>query len=322
MSSEPSPRRSPRLRRDVADPYAELWEGVRANRRKPRQRSRRHTFRVTIVSVIAVVVAGLLAVPLVQQWMPAKQGTGVSTLAAENGPSAQPGVSGKPGSPFAGTPAEAYARGTAGVVPPPATKVGGWSASQVKQVLTRTRDVLVAARLDPAVVEQGDPTKYLQLLAPATRPMVRSSIEKGGPGLGYVTRLAPGFQLDRTAAVRVAGKMTANVGRYGQLVVMADYVWVYPLKGGKAQENAGPGSTLVVLHTVESYEWYRPEAISTADRGLRPGGGNSYTFNMDCTLVGKGLLALPPPGQGGRPSSPNDAAYSPTTKPESIPSTC
>ena len=116
--------------------------------------------------------------------------------------------------------------------------------------------------------------------------------------------------------------MSARAGKDGQLIVMADYVWVYPLKGGKLSDSAGPGSTLVVLHTVESYEVYRPEAIAVSDRGLRPGGGNSYTFNMDCTLVGKGLLALPPPDQGGRPSSPDDAAYSPQTNPKSIRSTC
>jgi hypothetical protein len=116
--------------------------------------------------------------------------------------------------------------------------------------------------------------------------------------------------------------MSAKAGKDGQLVVTADYVWVYPLKGGKPSAAAGPGSRLVVLHTVESYELYRPEAISVSDRGLRPGGGNSYTFNMDCSLVGKGLLALPPPDQGGRPSSPDDAAYSPRTDPRSIRSTC
>jgi hypothetical protein len=314
MSSEPARTRS---RKTAPDPYATLWDGA-ARRRSAHRRSRRHTLRVTIVSVIAVVVAGLLAVPLVQQWAPvgnsATRGSDGST-AAKDGPSG-------PSDPFAGTPAERYAVATRGVVVPKAKQVGSWTAVDVRNALRQTQKVLIAARLDPRVLEQGSAATYLALLSPATRGMVGAAIRSGGPGLGYVTRLAPGFTLDRSSAIRVAGTMSAKAGKDGQLVVTADYVWVYPLKGGKPSAAAGPGSRLVVLHTVESYELYRPEAISVSDRGLRPGGGNSYTFNMDCSLVGKGLLALPPPDQGGRPSSPDDAAYSPRTDPRSIRSTC
>ncbi|HEV7754863.1 MAG TPA: hypothetical protein VGO94_03295 [Mycobacteriales bacterium] len=316
MSSEPA--RTRYRRKAAPDPYAQLWDGA-SRRRSAHRRSRRHTVRVTIVSVIAVVVAGLLAVPLVQQWAPVgNSATGPVDAAAGGG-----GVAAKASSdPFDGTPAERYAVGIRGVVLPKPKQVGSWPASDVRTVMTQTRSVLVAARLDPRVVQRGSTAAYLKLLSPATRGMVSASIRRGGPGLGYVTRLAPGFTLDPKAKIRVAGKMTARAGRDGQLVVMADYVWVYPLRGGKPSAAAGPGSTLVVLHTVESYEVYRPEAIAASDRGLRPGGGNSYTFNMDCSLVGKGLLGLPPPDQGGRPSSPDDAAYSPNTNPKSIRSTC
>jgi hypothetical protein len=316
MSSEPA---RPRSRQAAPDPYATLWRGA-SRRRSAHRRSRRHTVRVTIVSVIAVVVAGLLAVPLVQQWAPvgnsATRGSGSAdgSTAAKDGPGRS--------DPFAGTPAERYPVATRGVLLPPAKQVGSWPAAEVRNVLRQTRSALLAARLDPRVLERGSAAGYLQLLSPATRDMVGAAIQRGGPGLGYVTRLAPGFTLDRSAPIRVAGAMSARAGRDGQLVVTADYVWVYPLQGGRPSSSAGPGSRLVVLHTVESYEVYRPEAISVSDRGLRPGGGNSYTFNMDCALVAKGLLALPPPDQGGRPSSPDDAAYSPKTDPRSIRSTC
>jgi hypothetical protein len=316
MSSEPA-----RPRPEAApDPYAPLWDGVR-RRRSAHRRSRRHTVRVTIVSVIAVVVAGLLAVPLVQQWAPVGN-SATRPAGTGDGSAAAKGTAGRSSDPFAGTPAEKYAVGTRGVVLPKPKQIGSWTAAEVRRVLVETRNVLVAARLDPRVVERGGTAAYLRLLSPGTRGMVGAAIRRGGPGLGYVTRLAPGFTLDPKAKIRVAGKMSARAGKDGQLIVMADYVWVYPLRGGRPSAAAGPGSTLVVLHTVESYEVYRPEAIAASDRGVRPGGGNSYTFNMDCTLVGKGLLALPPPDQGGRPSSPDDAAYSPKTNPRSIRSTC
>jgi hypothetical protein len=203
---------------------------------------------------------------------------------------------------------------------PRAVQVGAWSAADVGKVLRQTRNILVTARLDPRTVEKGDLAPYLRLLAPATRPMVRKQIVAGGLAIGYVTRLAPGYALDPDAAVRVAGTMSVRAGKDGQLVVSADYVWVYPVRGGKPITNGAPGSTLVLLRASESYEWYRPEAIGPADRGLRPGVGSVYTWNVNCSLVTKGLLALPVPGPTNRPA--DRAAYNPGTKPRSVPSTC
>jgi hypothetical protein len=320
MSSEPTRPGPTRPLSTPPDPYARLW--ARADRRRSaHRRSRRHTVRVTVVGVIAVVVAGLLAVPLVQRWVPTAGGsTGSDTTAADSAGSVRKGKVAVPDGPFAGTPAQKYARGAAGIVVPRATQVGTWPAKDVAVVMARTRAALAAARLDPRVVQQGNPKPYLQLLAPATRTMVSKQIAAGGPAIGYVTRLAPGFTIDETAAIRVAGKMSARSGKDGQLIVTADYVWVYPLKGGKVARDAGAGARLVVLRATESYEWYRPQAIAQADRGLRPGGGDSYTWNIDCQLVAKGLFALPPAKQDRRPA--DAAAYNPAAKPRSVPSTC
>jgi hypothetical protein len=321
MSSEPTRPQPARPLSTPPDPYARLWARADRRRRSAHRRSRRHTVRVTVVGVIAVVVAGLLAVPLVQRWVPTAGGsTGTGTT---SGDSAQPVRKGRLAvrqGPLAGTPAEKYARGAEGIVLPRATQVGNWSAQEVHEVLRRTRLALAAARLDPRVVTQGDPTPYLQQLAPATRTMVRGQITSGGAAIGYVTRLGPGFTVDDAAGVRVAGSLRARAGRDGQLVVTADYVWVYPLKGGKVRSDAGAGARLVVLRALESYEWYRPQAIAAADRGLRPGGGESYTWNIDCGLLGKGLLALPPASQRTGPA--DTAAYNPKARPKSVPSTC
>jgi hypothetical protein len=320
MSSESSHDRPARSRSAPPDPYAKLWAGAE-RRRSAHRRSRRQTLRVTIVSVIAVVVAGLLAVPLVQQWVPAGNASWGPSLIGANGPAPSPSPT-LPADPFTDTPAKGYAVGKAGVVLPPARTVGAWKSADVANVLRRTRDVLVTARLDPRMVEKGDTAAYLRLLAPATQRLVRQEIAKGGPGLGYVTRLAPTWSIDAKAGIRVAGRMSVKAGKDGQLVVTADYVWVYPLKGGNVKPPVVPGSRLVVLRTVETYEWYRPESITPSDRGLRPGGGSVGQSNMDCTLADKGLLALPPPGQKGRPAARNDPAFSPRTKPGAIPDTC
>ncbi|HEY0485016.1 MAG TPA: hypothetical protein VGD72_02050 [Mycobacteriales bacterium] len=318
MSSESSRDRPARARSTPPDPYAKLWAGAE-RRRSAHRRSRRHTVRVTVVSVIAVVVAGLLAVPLVQHWVPAGTVSWGPALLGARGADRSATL---PADPFTGTPAERYPRAADGIVLPRPTAIGSWSASDVGMVLRRTRDVLVAARLDPRMVEQGTTARYLALLAPATRAMVRQQVVAGGPGLGYVTRLAPGWTIDAKAGIRVAGTMSVKAGKDRQLVVTADYVWVYPLKGGTAKPPPVAGSRLVVLRTVETYEWYPPESITVADRGLRPGGGTVGQSNMDCTLADKGLLALPPPGQKGRPAALSDPAYSPKTQPGAIPDTC
>jgi hypothetical protein len=276
--------------------------------------------RAVFVVIVSVVVAILLAVPVVG----ALRGEGGRFLLGSSAglaPAAHPTAKGSSADPFAGTPAEHYASGVAGVVVPAARPIGNWPGSEVSAVLARTKEVLVAARLEPQVIERGDLSGYLALLSSGTRSMVSLEIKKGEPGLGYVTRLAPGFSL-ASQGVRVSGSMSPALGKDGQLVVTADYVWVYPLRGGIAESSKGSGATLVLLHTVESYEWYRPEGIAAGDRGLRPGGGASYTFNMDCVQVKKGLLALPHPGQGGRPSAPNVDAYDPSTALGAVPTTC
>lgn len=54
--------------------------------------------------------------------------------------------------PFRGSPAVRWADGAAGIVPPEAKAVGGMSKEQVAHALRSTKEVLVAANLDPATL--------------------------------------------------------------------------------------------------------------------------------------------------------------------------
>jgi len=178
--------------------------------------------------------------------------------------------------------------------------IGSWKVAEVALVLRHTQRVLVAGRLDPRVVERRDPQAYLAFLAPSTRPLAARAISQGEPGLGYVTRLGPGYRLDPKGP-RVSGRMSVAAGKDGQLVVTADFTWVYPLIYPPGSIRLGmlvPGGRLVVLRAVETFEWYPATAVSPPERGLRPGGGTSSASNIDCTLIRRGLLGLPPPGQG------------------------
>lgn len=73
-----------------------------------------------------------------------------------------PGATGAVGtptmpSPFAGTPAEGFAEGAAGIVLPPAEPVGDFTADAVAEALTQVRQALVAARLAPGMLVDHDP---------------------------------------------------------------------------------------------------------------------------------------------------------------------
>lgn len=226
-------------------------------------------------------------------------------------------VSPKSTDPFEGTPAETYPVGAAGIVVPPAKRVGAWSPAQVRDVMNRTKQTLIEARLNPLMVQQGNPQKYLSTISVSARNPVLNSL-KTGEALGYVTQLASDHTL--AAPIRVKGTMTVTQGPKKELVVNADYLWIYPLDGGVPVESEGPGSKLVVLHTIETYQWFAPRNVAKKDTGLRPGAGKLYTFNMDCDLAKSGKLGLQRAAPGKAQTVPDDKAYDLLTK--DLPNTC
>jgi hypothetical protein len=220
--------------------------------------------------------------------------------------------------PFAGTPAAGFAEGDAGIVPAAATAIGPWTAPEVQDVLNRTKQTLVAARLDSPMVEQGDTAAYLASISEGARATVSKSLQTAD-ALGYVSRLADGFQL--AAPIRVKGSMTVTLGTKKELVVSANYVWVYPLVGSVPTTPKGAGSSLVLLHTAETYQWFSPKGIAKKDTGLRPGAGQIAKLNLDCSFARGGKLALPSSDSGGPPAPPA-SAYNPATNPDLLPSPC
>jgi hypothetical protein len=190
----------------------------------------------------------------------------------------------------------------------------------VADVLARTKRTLVAARLDPGLVELGNPGGYLATISEGARTTVAATLETA-EAPGYVTRLDPRHRL--LAPVRVKGSMSVAAGPKKELVVTADYVWVYALSatGKGIVAPKGAGAKLVVVHAVETYQWFSPTGIAKKDTGLRPGAGEFSTINMDCDLVNAGRIGLPRQA-GGVGFVPNEKAFDPKTKPEDLPNTC
>ncbi len=281
-----------------------------------RPRRSRRKLLVTVAVILLLVPAGLLAMRSLWTALTSDvPDPEMAAIAASEAPDLDPN------NPFDKTAADGYLEGAHGIVDPPATALGPWKAAEVRKVLETTRTSLLVARTDPTVLA-GNPTKYLAALAENTRRPAAAEIRKGAPALGYVTRLAPGDTL--AAPVRTKGKLLVALGRDKQLVITADVVWVYPLAGPRAKGAPNvAGARLVVLHTVETYQWYPQKRYSKKDQGLRPGAGEQAVYNMDCELSRTGVLALPSGGATMRVTAGGvRRALDPATRPNAFPSVC
>jgi len=144
-----------------------------------------------------------------------------------------------PFSPFAGTPADSYADGAAGIVPPAAARKGPFSAGQVRTAYATTRSLLIDGYLDQHVLYGGPPTAFAGLLdhserAQFLRDLNRTGVSASGQQLSsrdWVNSFAVGTELVGSV-IKVHGEMTAatarNAGRT-VLRVRTDYLFVYPV---------------------------------------------------------------------------------------------
>src|SRR5580704_6560741 len=120
--------------------------------------------------------------------------------------------------PFAGSPAERYQDGQAGIVPPAAHPVGGFSAAQVTAAYVVTERMLIAANLDPQTLRGGSPDTFARLLAPQLRSYFIGQLDKIGVdnhGYGRSTRswvasFAPGSTAFVGDIIKVDGSMEAR----------------------------------------------------------------------------------------------------------------
>jgi hypothetical protein len=149
---------------------------------------------------------------------------------------------GPPADPFAGTPADSWANGAAGIVTPTAAAHVPYSKSQVAQAFAMTRKLLMAANLDPATLAGGAPSAFAGLLLPAERSTFIADLNKMGTNKqGYtlstrdlVTSFAPGTTTLIGKDIKVHGTMTASAvtgtGGRAELHVNVDYRFAYAVE--------------------------------------------------------------------------------------------
>jgi hypothetical protein len=138
-----------------------------------------------------------------------------------------------PADPFAGTPADQWANGAAGIVTPTAGPVGGYTKAQVESAYQTTRKLLIAANLNRTILLGGPPTAFADLLTNDQRKQFVAGLDKLGLNKQgepvstreMVTSFAPGGTQLIGDAIKAHGTMRAQAGN-----VDVDYIFVYPIE--------------------------------------------------------------------------------------------
>jgi hypothetical protein len=185
--------------------------------------------------------------------------------------------------PFAGTPADAYLPGSAGIAIPAARPVGGYSRGQVAAAYEQTRRLLIAANLDRATLRGGIPQAFSRLLAPAERSSFLRGLGRKGvwpdgtprSTRTWVTSFAPGSTEFVGTVVKVHGILSATTASdTGRRVLRIHFnvLFVYPV-----QQPGQPDSRLrIVSHVIGNADFAPWGAASgPLQAWWRPGGGGT-----------------------------------------------
>ncbi|WP_343308380.1 hypothetical protein [Streptomyces sp. SID5770] len=172
--------------------------------------------------------------------------------------------------PFRGSPAARWASGTAGITVPDARATGRMTEAEVARALTRTRDFLAAAGLDPAVLRGARPERALALVNPHqkdVRTFVSTALSTPGEDhdpLLLFSRFDPAQARLVGDEVRTRGRLSYREGRLGALEVTADVTYVYPA----APAGGGDEVVRVIVRRETVVSWDDPAKVTTEEGTL------------------------------------------------------
>jgi hypothetical protein len=170
--------------------------------------------------------------------------TSASPTAASPTAAVSPGaglLTGPPADPFAGTAADQWADGAAGITLPAAVSHGPFTASEVAGAYATTRTLLIAQNLDPTTLRGGAPTAFADVLTAQQRTQFTAGLDKIGlskQGYSLSTRdwvasFAPGTTTLIGTVIKVHGTMSARSATdQGQTVleINVNYRFVYAVE--------------------------------------------------------------------------------------------
>jgi hypothetical protein len=268
---EPSARArmvSERLREQ--DARGELPPGWRTgpavvNGRAARRRKLWAVLGVPVAAAVALVALKPSLLPGDPFGTGESQASEASPLPDETAPpSAAPGASDPEtptlDRPFAGSPAERWADGEAGIVLPEVKAVGPVSEDRVEEALKLTKKLLVGANLDPKTLRGARPGAALLVLDPKQPGLLgdldtglRSPSKKHDP-VTLFSRFDPDEVRPAGDVIKTRGRMTFKKGSHGGVAVRADYTFVYPV----VRADGPPEVTRTIVRRVLDVELADP----------------------------------------------------------------
>lgn len=179
--------------------------------------------------------------------------------------------------PFRDSPAFGWASGADGIRVPTAVPAGGLTAKGMTAVLEDVRTVLAETNVSEQTLAGAEPAAALALLDPSG---VDDAVRKD-----MITRFAPEKVYLHESGVRTRGTMSYEVLAAGELVVHADYTFVYPLVRADGGPQVAPGVPEVARVAVR-----RQMTFTLRDGKLVIGAYASEVGNHDCSAPKDGYL--------------------------------
>ena len=194
--------------------------------------------------------------------------------------------------PFTRTPAADWADGAAGIVAPPAVAVGGFTAEQVAAATERTRQALVASRIEPAMVVAHRPDAYLSQLAPDAAEQLTPLF---APGQETQVQALVSLVSDRHTLLpvppKVSGRMWVEPGDVDELVVHTSYVFSYAFAVSDVSSLADVMDMVVVVRADVDYVQRFGPRWSEGSQGLWYDHADGYGYSIGCAEYRLGFLA-------------------------------
>lgn len=197
-----------------------------------------------------------------------------------------------PARPYANTPAAGWAEGEAGIVAPPPVPLGRFTAEDVGAAMARVRELIIAARLNPHVLETHDAGPVLALLAGHQAEEVRALLRPGNEAETWwvSVKIADGHRL-LPVAPRVAGSMTPIADERGDLVIRTNFLIAYAFHHDYPEVLDGPMDIVAVDRWEFDYIWVQDPQYDAGSQGIYYGDIAAHSYSVNCALHDKGFLA-------------------------------
>lgn len=306
-------------------------ERAKAGTKKPRRRGKGRGRLVSSLVLVAVLAAGG-GIAWLRFGHPSGKTGGkapsASPVASVAGPAPSGTITpvnlfgGPPVNLFAGTPAAGWADGAAGIVPPAARPIGGFTAAQAASAYATTRKLLIATALDRKTLLGGAPTAFARLLFGQERKDFLAGLNKTGTARdgaprstrSWVISFAPGSTALIGSVIKVHGTMSARATTYSgfkALAVKVNYRFVYPV-----EPPGVPADWMRVVGSVSGTVYFGDFARSGASFVPWVLFDNSEAGDRCGDKDGYGRPDFPDHRSGTRPSGPAVDPYSMASQPD------